>query len=126
MAVGELPGRVKSGLLAVTLYKDRSGLLTTESNLSTNSSNKKKGPDNRKQKQDLDDEDELLYGSSEVQVGMFMDSSTTGASADAEETQEANEGWRKHYEPVKTTFWFIGIRQNGNFELYSVPDFTLR
>ena len=40
--------------------------------------------------------------------------------------EKEEEGWRKHFDPVKTTFWFIGVRQNGNFELYSVPDFTLR
>jgi len=126
--IGELPGRAKSGLVAVALYKDRSGLLTTESTVSTSAASKNnKGPDTRKQSQELDDEDELLYGSGEVQVGMFMDTaSSTRSSSQTDDNQEANEGWRKHFEPKKTTFWFIGIRQNGNFELYSVPDFTLR
>ena len=40
--------------------------------------------------------------------------------------KDNDEGWRKHLETVKITYWCVGVRQNGNFELYSVPDFTLR
>jgi len=126
--IGEVPGRLKSPLVAVCLYKDKSGLLTTETN--ARKSTKEKGgrgtssSQSRKPK-DLDEEDELLYGTSEAQVGMFSDVKLE-TNGDTDDIQEADEAWRRHLEPVKKSFWFVAIRENGNFELYSVPDFTLR
>ncbi|XP_023327813.1 cleavage and polyadenylation specificity factor subunit 1 [Eurytemora carolleeae] len=119
--IGELPGRMKSPLVAVSLYRDKSGLLTTETKLS-NKEKQTRNTENKKQPKDLDEEDELLYGSGEAQVGMFSE----GGIDDNDENQDNDEGWRKHLEPVKITYWCVGVRQNGNFELYSVPDFTLR
>jgi len=121
--IGELPGRAKSSFVAISLYKDKSGLLKTEarvSNLRDRSSGARPNFDIKIPK-DLDEEDELLYGSSEAQVGMFSSNVKNGDT-----DNQPDESWRRHLEPVKTTYWFLAIRQNGNFELYSVPDFTLR
>ena len=105
-----------SPFLAISLYKDMSGLLTSDSR----SSNKeKKGKQNSSKNEDLDDEDELLYGTTDYSVGMFGVSGGD-KSIDEEET------WRKHLEVVTPTFWLVGVRENGNLELYTVPDFKLR
>ena len=40
--------------------------------------------------------------------------------------EEGGEAWRRHLEESPVTFWLTGVRDNGNLELYSVPDFTLR
>ncbi len=66
--IGELPGRAKSSFLAVCLYRDCSGLFTTEARQAA----RRAGPAQRSRPGpavvDLDEEDELLYGSSEAQV----------------------------------------------------------
>ena len=40
--------------------------------------------------------------------------------------EEGGEAWRRQLEESPVTFWLTGVRDNGNLELYSVPDFTLR
>ena len=71
--IGELPGRAKSPFLTLCLYRDYSGLFTTEARLTGRRAgpgrpggggSSRPGP----AAADLDEEDELLYGSSEAQV----------------------------------------------------------
>ena len=129
--VGELPGRTKSPFLAVTLYRDISGLLTQDDRWCPE---KGKGPEKKKKfgaskstQQELDDEDELLYGSSEASVGMFGTPSQPGKEDfDMERKEEEEEWYQRHFRPISSTFWLCGVKQNGNLELYSMPDFTLR
>jgi len=126
--IGEVPGRVKSPFVAMSLYKDRSGLLTTESkNISKKKSSSISSSQNQKVKkaEDLDDEDELLYGSSEAQIGMFISGEEKDTQKEVEVDKE-QESWQRYFDQVKKTFWLVTLRQNGNLELYSVPDFTLR
>ena len=111
-------GTSKSPFLAISLYKDRSGLLTNDSR--SLAKEKKGKQNNSKNEDDLDDEDELLYGSSDFAVGMFGVSGGPDKGADEEE-----EGWRKYLEVAAPTYWLVGVRDNGNLELYSVPDFKL-
>ena len=106
-----------SPFLAISLYKDMSGLLTSDSK---SSSKEKKSKQNNSKTEDLDDEDELLYGSSDFSVGMF------GVSGANDKSTEEEEAWRKHLEVVSPTFCLVGVRENGNLELYSVKDFTLK
>ena len=119
--IGELPGRAKSPFQAVSLYKDMSGLLTNENRLL--GGKERKGKQASSKKEDLDDEDELLYGSSDFTVGMF---GVSGAAGAHDKSMEEEESWRKYLEVVTPTFWMIGVRENGNLELYSIPDFTMR
>ena len=119
--VGEVPGgRAKAPFQAISLYKDVSGLLTSETR--TAGAREKKGRQTSNKTEDLDDEDELLYGSSDYTVGMFGVSGPGGADKSFEE----EESWRRHLEEVAPTFWLAGVRDSGNLELYSVPDFTVR
>ena len=117
--VGEAPGRAKSAFMAVSLYQDRSGLLTSEARGAGRGERRGRGQTKDKT-EDLDDEDELLYGSSDYTVGMF------GVGGQDKAGEEGTEAWRTHLEESPVTFWLIGVRENGNLELYSVPDFTLR
>ena len=43
-----------------------------------------------------------------------------------EEQEMEEEGWRRHLRSSPATYWLATVRANGNLELYSVPDFTLR
>merc|ERR1719228_259456 len=96
--------------------------LCTETNEDRAISGKeKKGKHTNSDKnEDLDDEDELLYGSSDYTVGMF------GVSGNHDKSFEEEEQWRKYLEDVPPTFWMVAVRENGNLEIYSVPDFTVR
>ena len=117
--IGELPGRAKSPFLAISLYRDMSGLLTSDNRLVGNKTRKGRQESTSKT-HELDEEDELLYGSSDAPGGVFCGAGVLDQSCDEEEP------WRRHLEPVTPTFWLVGIRESGNFELYSVPDFSLR
>ena len=57
---------------------------------------------------------------SDYTVGMF------GVGGQDKGGEEGGEAWRRHLEESPVTFWLTGVRDNGNLELYSVPDFTLR
>lgn len=78
--IGELPGRAKSPFLTLCLYRDYSGLFTTETKWGgcrrgdgggrsggSGPMRGRAGP----AVADLDEEDELLYGSSEAQVSFL-------------------------------------------------------
>ena len=49
-----------------------------------------------------------------------------GVSGANDKSTEEEEAWRKHLEVVTPTFWLVGVRENGNLELYSVKDFKLK
>jgi len=115
--IGELPGRAKSPFQAISLFKDMSGLLTNQNRML--GKEKKMGRQESLSKiQDLDEEDELLYGSSDAPAGF------SGGPVD--QSQEEEEPWMRHLDPVTPTYWLVAVRENGNFELYSIPDFSLR
>jgi hypothetical protein len=57
------------------------------------------------------------------QAGMFGGPAAKDGSRDA---FQEDDSWKRHLEPVTPTYWLVAVRQNGNFELYSMPDFTLR
>eukprot|EP00092_Neocalanus_flemingeri_P020040 GFUD01021700.1.p1 GENE.GFUD01021700.1~~GFUD01021700.1.p1 ORF type:complete len:1406 (+),score=514.90 GFUD01021700.1:53-4270(+) len=118
--IGELPGRAKSPFLAISLYRDVSGLLTSENRLVGNRDRRTGRQASTANVQDLDEEDELLYGSSDAAGSVF------GGAGVADQGCEEEEPWRRHLEQVTATYWLVGVRESGNFELYSVPDFSLR
>lgn len=120
--VGEMPGRAKSPMLAVSLYRDTSGLLTTANRLARGRQRLTHRQQSAARLQELDEEDELLYGGGgkeRTEPGGFGEEPRRGGGG-------AEEAWRRHLEPVPPTYWLVTVRANGNFELYSLPDFTLR
>lgn len=118
--VGQMPGRTKSPMVAVSVYRDTSGLLTTENRLTRGKDRLTHRQVSAARLQELDEEDELLYGGSNdrVEPGMFGEENR--------KVGEERETWRRHLDPVTPTYWLVTVRSNGNFEMYSVPDFTLR
>ena len=110
----------KTPFLAISLYRDVSGMFRGDT--ADSGGKDKKGKQVDKEKEDLDEEDELLYGSSDYSVGMF---GVSGA-ADKDKSFDEDEPWRKHLETVTPTFWMVGVRDNGYLQLFSVPDFILR
>ena len=74
--------------------------------------------------QEVDEEEELLYGSSSNdRLGDLLAGDNEKKGDDDE---EEGEGWQRHLRIAPPTYWLVTVRANGNLELYSVPDFTLR
>ena len=68
--IGELPGRAKSNFLAISLYRDMSGLLSSQVAGGVGRGERRAGRQESTGKiQDLDEEDELLYGSADAGGG---------------------------------------------------------
>ena len=116
--VGEMPGRAKSAMVAISLYRDTSGLLTTVNRLTRGKERLTHRQASAARLQELDEEDELLYGASTERL--------EGGAAGEEGKGEEEEGWRRFAQPINPTYWLVTVRANGNLELYSVPDCSLR
>lgn len=103
---------------------------------------------------DIEDEDELLYGESGPQTDIIAQSAYELLSAQYRGTSwlvfiiaiQINiiekllfltprkleliyfndiYRWKKYMHPIKPTFWLFLTRDNGHFEIYSIPDFQL-
>ncbi|KAK6174392.1 hypothetical protein SNE40_017678 [Patella caerulea] len=109
----------KSPVLVVTAYKDVSGMFTTSS-IATDDNMSNNKPDKTDKQpviedNNIEDEDEMLYGASDTSV--FGSSFTTN-------TQEQSNKFKKKAEKVITpTYWAVLCRENGELGMYSIPDF---
>ena len=122
--VGEMPGRVKSPMVCLSLYRDISGLLTKENRMVKDRERPTHRQVSAARQQEVDEEEELLYGSSSNdRLGDLLAGDNEKKGDDDE---EEGEGWQRHLRIAPPTYWLVTVRANGNLELYSVPDFTLR
>ena len=69
-----------------------------------------------------EDEDDLLYGDSAP--SLFNEAAA--AAATAAKPSKPVPTWVKFLKPAKATYWAVGLRDNGNLEVMTLPDFTLR
>ncbi|XP_055589529.1 cleavage and polyadenylation specificity factor subunit 1 [Uranotaenia lowii] len=115
-------------VVAVSIYKDVSGMFTTK--YEDFSDINKGGPSSYcsgfgymkpEPHMKIEDEEDLLYGEKGRSFKM-----TSMADMAAIETKKKNtDFWRKFMQPVKPTFWLFAVRDNGNLEIYSMPDLKL-
>ncbi|XP_077542747.1 cleavage and polyadenylation specificity factor subunit 1 isoform X1 [Haemaphysalis longicornis] len=115
---------VKSKILSICVYKDMSGLFTTQYREPDEAAKPQKPPPPPKESADvstngiLDDEDELLYGESEdIAMKEPVRLTSKEDSSSAESIFEVKE--------VTPTFWLFVARENGVLEIYSLPDYKL-
>ena len=118
----------KSRILALCLYKDVSGLFSTQEFVPAECVVKKEQEDVKPVTKpaatmEIDDEDELLYGATTVEdIAKKFRASTT------ESTSEAVVDKRPKITSVsrsKPSFWLFVSRDNGVLEIYSIPDYKL-
>ncbi|XP_055533699.1 cleavage and polyadenylation specificity factor subunit 1 [Wyeomyia smithii] len=114
-------------VVSISVYKDVSGMFTTKyedfydvtkggsSSYSSGFGYMKPEPHMK-----IEDEEDLLYGETGRSFKM------TSMADMAIETKKKNpDFWRKFMQPVKPTYWLFAVRDNGNLEIYSMPDLKL-
>lgn len=110
---------------SICIYKDLSGLFTTK----YEDIHYVGGPDTKfrpgfgymkpEPNMKIEDEEELLYGDAGNAFKM------TSMAEMAIASKKNSDWWRKFLLPVKPTFWLVVTRENGNLEVYSMPDLKL-
>lgn len=119
---------VKADLKSITacVYKDTSGLFTTESpeefkESPREPSNPVVGTSNVTE---IDDEDELLYG--ESAPNLFDKAAVDETIKESDDKADNDKYWKRYLSTPKATFWAFILRENGTFEVRSLPDFTVK
>ncbi|XP_046387222.1 cleavage and polyadenylation specificity factor subunit 1 isoform X1 [Ischnura elegans] len=149
LTVTRPPPQVEAGSRIVTLcaYRDVSGLFSTSGpegdqsvspgamNAGTTTPNKASSNATNKVggtfiKREIDDEDEMLYGESEITIfdhplptPMSEIKRERNNDVGDESTNTASPWWQRHFKEVKPTYWLLLARENGNLEIYSLADF---
>lgn len=115
-------------VIGVSAYKDVSGMFTTKIEDFTDLTNgsgqsypgnagyMKPEPQNMKP----EDEEDLLYGES----GSALKMKNLADLAMSSNTKKSD-WWRRHIQQKKPSYWLFVIRDNGNMEIYFMPDMKL-
>ncbi|KAK6623006.1 hypothetical protein RUM43_008858 [Polyplax serrata] len=100
----------------ICTYRDVSGLftLTTDEELQ----NATFKSDSKNMKKEADDEDEMLYGGSEVKFQLLPVTNTS-----TESPARPFVRWKKYSQEIKPNYWMFLLRENGTLDIYSLPDF---
>ncbi|KAG0711406.1 Cleavage and polyadenylation specificity factor subunit 1 [Chionoecetes opilio] len=111
----------RSPLQTICAYCDVSGLFTTHYPEDREKDPNKNYRSDADIKKELDDEDEMLYGNTDISV--FDPPKTFDPQAGQEDTK--NDWWRKWQKEIRPSYWLVGSRDNGDLEIYTLPDFKL-
>ncbi|GBP39414.1 Cleavage and polyadenylation specificity factor subunit 1 [Eumeta japonica] len=126
----------KPPLVKATPYRDLSGLFTTSDvepvsiKGEFDGKNKMKGKNVKAEgfKQgvvyELNDEDELLYGGDQTPASMAS-IMLAEQSKNPGVPRRISRWWKKYLVEIKPTYWLFVIRDNGNLEIYSLPEMRL-
>jgi cleavage and polyadenylation specificity factor subunit 1 len=114
-----------SGIVgAISIYKDTSGLFTTKcedfADLTRETAKDFGGYMKVEPGKEIEDEEDLLYGETGSKFKMQTMIDMTIASQ-----AQKSDWWRRLLQIIPPTFWLFVTRDNGNLEIYSVPDLKL-
>lgn len=118
--------RISGTAVAVSIFKDTSGLFTTKcedfADLTKTPAGTRDfgGYMKAEPGKDVEDEEDLLYGESGSKFKMQSMVDMSIAS-----NAQRSDWWRRFLLPVKPSYWLLVTRDNGNLEIYSVPDLKL-
>ena len=130
----------KSSMQTICAYRDSSGLFVKEvddfnqfsKESATNKSAAQGGIDGKPHspRQDIEDEDDLLYGDSAPNLfsgaaNAFVAKGFEDNSIRSQKSGSKRPAWTKYLTKINVTHWAFGLRENGNLEILSLPDFTL-
>ena len=118
--------RISGTAVAVSIYRDTSGLFTTKcedfADLTKTPAGTREfgGYMKAEPGKDIEDEEDLLYGESGSKFKMQSMINMSIAS-----NAQRSDWWRRFLQPIKPSYWLLVTRDNGNLEIYSVPDLKL-
>ncbi|KPJ17990.1 Cleavage and polyadenylation specificity factor subunit 1 [Papilio machaon] len=127
---------VRPALVRAVPYRDLSGLFTSTDTLENvqvkgEFSGKVKTGKNVKAEgfkpgavYELNDDDELLYGGDQTPASMAS-IMLAEQSKNPGVPRRISRWWKRHLAEVKPTFWLFVVRDNGNLEIYSLPEMRL-
>ena len=131
----------KSKMLTICAYRDTSGLFVKDipeaTQLPINShsneghlSAETNDPLTKSPRQAVEDEDDLLYGDSAPSLfsgaaSAFVAKGFESSSNKTSKKESKRPLWTKYLTKIDVTHWAFGLRENGNLEILSLPDFTL-
>ncbi|XP_045540280.1 cleavage and polyadenylation specificity factor subunit 1 isoform X2 [Papilio machaon] len=127
---------VRPALVRAVPYRDLSGLFTSTDTLDNvqvkgEFSGKVKTGKNVKAEgfkpgavYELNDDDELLYGGDQTPASMAS-IMLAEQSKNPGVPRRISRWWKRHLAEVKPTFWLFVVRDNGNLEIYSLPEMRL-
>ncbi|XP_045761794.1 cleavage and polyadenylation specificity factor subunit 1 isoform X1 [Maniola jurtina] len=121
-------------LLKAVPYRDLSGLFTTTDmenvQVKGEFTGKMKGKNIKAEGfkpgavYELNDEDELLYGGDQTPASMAS-IMLAEQSKNPGVPRRVSRWWRRHLMEPKPSFWLFVVRDNGNLEIYSLPEMRL-
>lgn len=118
--------RISGTATCISIYKDISGMFTTNcddyADLTKTASGTRESSGYMKIEpgKAVEDEEDLLYGESGSKFKMQTMVDMTLAS-----NTQRSDWWRRFLQPIKPSYWLLVMRDNGNLEIYSVPDLKL-
>ncbi|KAK7874284.1 hypothetical protein R5R35_007770 [Gryllus longicercus] len=118
---------LKPPIMTLCAFRDVSGLFSTSlPEEEEDQGVKKEVKTEEAVKKEVDDEDEMLYGETsdnaifEPQIPI-----ETPATVITGDEGKESPWWQKYVQEVKPTYWVFISRDNGNLELYTLPDFRI-
>lgn len=118
--------RISGTAVAISMYKDTSGLFTTKcedfADLTKTPAGTRDfgGYMKAEPGKAVEDEEDLLYGES---GSKFKMQSMIEMSLSSNE--QRSDWWRRFLQTIKPTYWLLVTRDNGNLEVYTIPDLRL-
>jgi cleavage and polyadenylation specificity factor subunit 1 len=118
--------RISGTATCISIYRDTSGMFTTScddyADLTKNAGGTRDfgGYMKAEPGKAVEDEEDLLYGETGSKFKMQSMVDMTLAS-----NAERSDWWRRFLQPTKPSYWLFVTRDNGNLEIYSVPDLRL-
>ncbi|KAL7640863.1 UNVERIFIED_CONTAM: hypothetical protein RMT77_008000 [Armadillidium vulgare] len=117
LSTKRIPNNKKYKIQNICAYCDQSGLFTTD--FPDDGSIKRKViKTDAEIKKELDDEDEMLYARTNTSV---FDPPKSFEPAGLK--QKINKWWKKWYREPRVSHWVVATTNNGDLEIYSLPDF---
>jgi cleavage and polyadenylation specificity factor subunit 1 len=117
--------RISGTATCISIYKDTSGMFTTSCDdyadlTKSTTGTRDFGYMKAEPGKDVEDEEDLLYGETGSKFRMQSMLNMQLAS-----NAQRSDWWRRFLQPIKPSYWLLVTRENGNLEIYSVPDLKL-
>jgi len=118
--------RISGTATCISIYKDISGMFTTSCDdyadltKTASGSHDFGGYMKAEPGKDIEDEEDLLYGETGSKFRM-----QSMADMSLSSNAQRSDWWRRFLQPIKPSYWLFVTRENGNLEIYSVPDLKL-